>query len=390
MKIQQPEYRPRSVREILTDMKDTSDLMVDLAFAAILYKNVEIAEAVHELESKMDELMYTIRIMAAVAARNVNEAKKITGILQVASAAEKISNATGDIADLVVREMGIHPVIFEALEMADEQIVLVKVKSGSVMTDKTFKEMRLPSSIGVWTFALKRGGSWILSPTSDVKISVGDILLARGPTDGTETFIQMAGEEIKKPSGSKKLAKIRNSLSEVRDLIGIMVDMAYSSILFGSKEIANEVRRFEKIFDDLNYEIWLETLKAAKVEKDVKELSSILQISKATEKISDAADLIVDVVLRGTELHPVFSRSLAESKEQIAKVPISVGSPFVGKSLSELKLWDTMGAYVFMIERKVCCIVDPPRKGKIKAGDVLFVRGSPLGVIKVKEAAEAR
>jgi len=82
------------VRELLTEMKDTSDLMVDLAMRALLYESDELANLVHTLEKKMDELMYTIRIMAAVSARNVKEAHKITGILQVASSAEAISNAT--------------------------------------------------------------------------------------------------------------------------------------------------------------------------------------------------------------------------------------------------------------------------------------------------------
>ena len=113
------EYRPKSVRELLTEMKDVSDLMVDLAYASLLFESKEIAERVHELEARMDELMYRIRIIAAVAARNVKEAQKITGILQVASAAEAMSNATGDIADLILRGINIHPIVREAIAKAD-------------------------------------------------------------------------------------------------------------------------------------------------------------------------------------------------------------------------------------------------------------------------------
>ncbi len=144
--MQPPEYKPRSVRELLTEMKDTSDLMVDLAYAVLLYESEELANLVHSLEKKMDELMYTIRIMAAVAARNVREAHKITGILQVASSAEAISNATGDMADLIRMGIGIHPVIKDALRAADEKIVMVEVSAGTSLGErlKLFIELAPP------------------------------------------------------------------------------------------------------------------------------------------------------------------------------------------------------------------------------------------------------
>ncbi|MEM2192299.1 MAG: TrkA C-terminal domain-containing protein [Candidatus Hadarchaeales archaeon] len=384
-----PNYQPKSVRELLREMKDTSDLLVDLSFAAIFFENRELAEVVQRLETKMDDLMYTIRIMAAVAARNVNEAKKITGILQVASATEKISNATGDIADIVIRGIKVHPVVREAIRLADEKVVMVRVKRHSQLAGKTFRELRLPSTIGVWTLGLKREGKWIIPLTGDTEILARDILLSRGPRDGVQIFVKMAGEEIKRPQVETKLSKIRLALAEIRDLIGIMVDMAYSSILFGSREIAEEVRRFEKKFDSLNYHVWLETLRAAKTEADLRSLSGVLQIAKCAEKISDAAEMITDVVLRGAEIHPVFARALSESEEQMRKVIIPINSPFIGRKLRDLKLWETTGAYVFMIERGRRCIVDPPRSIKIKAGDALFIRGSAVGVKKVLEMAGA-
>ncbi|MFN4133261.1 MAG: potassium channel family protein [Candidatus Hadarchaeales archaeon] len=385
----EPSYQPRSVRDLLREMKDTSDLLVDLSFAAIFFEKRELAEVVQKLEAKMDELMYTIRIMAAVAARNVNEAKKITGILQVASATEKISNATGDIADIVIRRIKVHPVVREAIRLADEKVVLVKVKKHSPLVNKTFRDLRLPSTIGVWTLGLRRGGEWMVPLTGDTKIFAGDILLSRGPSDGVKTLAKMAGEEIKRPVVETKLNKIRLALAEIRDLVGIMVDMAYSSILFGSRGMAEEVRRFEKKFDSLNYYVWLETLKAAKSEADLKSLSGVLQIAKCAEKISDAAEMITDVVLRGTEIHPVFAKALSESEEQMAKVIVPTNSPFVNRKLGDLKLWETAGAYVFMVERGRRCIVDPPRSMKIKVGDALFIRGSGIGVKKVFEMAGA-
>jgi uncharacterized protein with PhoU and TrkA domain len=383
-------FKPASVRELLTEMKDVSDLMIDLAYATVLFESESLAEHMHELETRMDDLMYRIRAVAAVVTRNIKEARQITGILQIASAAETVSNATADIADLVRRKMKIHPVICEALHMADEQVVQVQISKNSTMAGKTFHDLRLPSNIGVWTLALRRNNKWIIPPKSDTQISAGDILISKGPKDGVGIFAKMAGAPLTKCATSKGMGKIKNALAEMRDLTGVMVDMAYSCVLFKSTDIAEEVRRFEESFDKFNYSIWLETLKAAKREKDVEALNSILQMARCMERISDAADSIVDVVLRKMELHPVFSSALADSKEQIAKVTVSPGSELAEKTISELRFWDTMGAYVLAIKRGEKYIVDPSRKHRIMVGDDLIVRGSFFGVDKVRKAAEGK
>jgi uncharacterized protein with PhoU and TrkA domain len=87
------------------------------------------------------------------------------------------------------------------------------------------------------------------------------------------------------------------------------------------------------------------------------------------------------------ELHPVFARALAEADEQIGRADIATNSEFVGRSLKELNLWTTMGAYVLMIERGNRYMFDPDRRVRIRAGDSLIVRGSRRGVQKVKKAA---
>lgn len=384
------EYRPKSVRELLTEMKDVSDLMVDLAYASLLFESKEIAERVHELEARMDELMYRIRIIAAVAARNVKEAQKITGILQVASAAEAMSNATGDIADLILRGINIHPVVREAIAKADEKLAKIEVADGSMLAGQKLLELKLPSNIGVWIMASKRGKSWSVPPTSDMEALPGDILIARGPRDGIECLCKMAGAQKIAPVMGEGLTAIRCSLSAMRDLSSVMVDMAYSSILLGSREVAEWVRELEEEFDKLNYKLWLAALRAAKQERDVERLNSVLQVVKCMEKISDAADSIADVVLRGVELHPVFARAIAEADERIAKVDVSLNSPLVNKTLGKLNLWATMGAYVLMIKRGKHYIFDPGMKVRVMAGDSFVVRGSYFGVEKLRKAAEVK
>jgi uncharacterized protein with PhoU and TrkA domain len=378
---------PKSVRELLTEMKNVSDGMIDLAYAAVLFENSELADRVHELETRMDELMYQIRTIAAVVTRNVQEAKKITSILQVASAAEAISNATGDIADLIRRGEKIHPVVQDAFRVADEKIALVGLSEGSILCDKKLCDLKLASSIGVTVLAIKRDGSWVILPTRETEVHPRDSLVVKGPPDGIAILCEMAGAPRETWTPRGELPRIRKILAEMRDLSSLVVDMAYCSILFRSREIAEDVKEADEKFKKLDRGLWLATLEAARQERDIAGLYNLLQLTKSIERIFDAANLITDVVLRELELHPVFAHALAEADEQIGRASVSEKSEFVGKSLKELNLWTRMGAYVLMIKRGKRYLVDPPRRTKIRAGDSLIIRGTGRGVEMVKKAA---
>ncbi|MGC8816433.1 MAG: potassium channel family protein [Candidatus Hadarchaeum sp.] len=386
--MQPPEYKPRSVRELLTEMKDTSDLMVDLAYAALLYESSELADLVHQLESKMDELMYTIRIMAAVAARNVREAHKITGILQVASSAEAISNAAGDIADLIKMKIGIHPVIKDALKAADEKICKLKISPGSSLDSKSLRDLRLPSSIGVWVMAIKRKNEWMAPIAKDAQLLAEDELVVKGPPYGMRIIHEMAGTPMGPLTIETKLKKLRKELSKMRDLSDIAVDLAYSSLMLGSTEVAEEVREIEEAFNRFNYQAWLDTLKiAARERRNIAELNSVLQLARYMESITDAADSIVDIVIRKIELHPVFAKALSESLEKICRVKISPNSRFVNKTLEKLNLWGTVGVYVLVIKRDGKHIITPGGNVKLRANDIVLVRGSFEGIEKFQKEA---
>jgi len=74
-------------------MKDISELIIDLAYSAVLFDSDEIAGEVKYLDVRMDKLNYDIRMMAMMAARTKEDAEQLAGILQVAEAAESISKS---------------------------------------------------------------------------------------------------------------------------------------------------------------------------------------------------------------------------------------------------------------------------------------------------------
>ncbi|KYC45790.1 MAG: TrkA-C domain protein [Candidatus Methanofastidiosum methylothiophilum] len=186
-KVSRPfKYKPVSVKDLLVEMKDISELMVDLAYSSILFKNKEIAEDVTELESRMDELNYRIRITAMLAARSVEDAERISAVLQFASASEKISNAAGDLSNIILRDMKIHPIVYEALEDAEEQIEKYEVSTKSKLAHMTLKKAELGSKIGTYIIAVKRKDTIKYNPSKGFVIKEGDLLIARGSNTGLE------------------------------------------------------------------------------------------------------------------------------------------------------------------------------------------------------------
>ncbi|MFQ6051665.1 MAG: potassium channel family protein [Candidatus Hydrothermarchaeota archaeon] len=185
----------KTVKELLVEMKDVSELMIDLAYSALLLNNKEIASEVERLEKKMDSLKYEIRIMAMLAARTPEEAEQLSGILHVAASAEAISNAAKDIADVVLRGLASHPLIEEALSETEEIIKIFEVKENSILVGKSLGELRLATETGMYVIAIRRGNEWIYGPDKDVVIQAGDSLIARGTETGSELLSEISSGE---------------------------------------------------------------------------------------------------------------------------------------------------------------------------------------------------
>jgi len=180
------EYEPVSVKELLTEMKDISELIIDLAYSALLFNSTEIAEEVKYLEVRMDRLNYEIRITAMMAARTKEDAEQLAGILQIAQAAEKISNSAGDL--LVLMNLQPKDLLPRILENADERIFRIKASEQSRACTQSIGSLRIESETGMRVIAIRRKNCWIYNPQSDNTIQANDILIVRGTDEGFENL----------------------------------------------------------------------------------------------------------------------------------------------------------------------------------------------------------
>ena len=80
--------QPINLKDVLIEMKNISELMVDLAYSAVLFESHPIADEVIDLEERMNDLTYQARIASMMSVRRIEETEPMSGLLQLAEASE--------------------------------------------------------------------------------------------------------------------------------------------------------------------------------------------------------------------------------------------------------------------------------------------------------------
>ncbi|MFW6318293.1 MAG: potassium channel family protein [Halorubrum sp.] len=331
-------YEPTSVKDLLVEMKDTAELLIDLSYSAVLHGSPTIANEVVELEHRMDVLQMRARMSLMLAARSPDEAETLAPVLGVVGAADKISDAAGDIAKIVTEEIGLPDAMRGALTEGVETLVRGTVAADSGYAGRTLADIDLESRTGVRVIAIRRDDDWIFNPGPNTRLEADDVTLLRGPETGVaEAYPELANEPFdpREPDepAIDDLERAVDSIVLMKNLSELAVDLAYGSILFDNEELAEEVRNLEIEVDALQsrFEAW--TLRAAREADDPVSLRGLIHLGVATEEISDAAVKITEGVTRNLGVHPVVEMAVQESDEIITRTVIREGSDLAGTSV---------------------------------------------------------
>ena len=381
-------YKPIPVRELLLEMKNLSELMIDLAYSAALYNDKDLAEDVLALETRVDSLSYLLDMEIMVAARDAKDAEALIGVSIVAASTDKISDAAADIAAIVTRNIGIHPIIGEIFQKVEERLMKVTVKPNSEIIKQKIGQLNLAARMGVDIIAIRRNNDWILNPKETETVFQGDILITRGAPSGIEEFKNLAEGKLATLDTEKraKFEEIVSRFVELKDTSELMIDLAYSSLMLNSKELAEEVERLEERMDQLHTDFELLALTSDFNKEEASGFLGLIRLGVATEKIADAAAEMAEVVLRGIEPHPILKLTIKEAEETVTQACVTSDSLLVGKSLKEARVHEETGMWVLVIKRNDNCI-RPRGDSKIASGDVLVASGYAEGADALKKLA---
>ena len=186
----------REIEETLKEVKESSELMIDLAYTALLLNNREIAEDVLELEERMDELHLNLEKMALKACSVARDPVSLLSVLRISSAAEELADAASRMAEVVLRGIETQPILSFVVEEAEETVVRARISEDSVMAGRSIADLDLEDRIGMRIIAVRRGGQWIYDPPDSLKLMPDDILIARGYSEGREMFLKIASGEV--------------------------------------------------------------------------------------------------------------------------------------------------------------------------------------------------
>jgi uncharacterized protein with PhoU and TrkA domain len=173
------------------ELKDTSELMIDLAYSSLMLNSSDLAEEVERLEEHMDELHTEFELLALTSNFKKEEASGFLGLIRLGVAIEKIADAAAEMAEVVLRGIEPHPVLKIAIREAEETVTQARVTLNSPLIDKTLKEARVHEDTGMWVLAIKRNNK-SLRPKPYTRIHNGDILIASGYSEGAEDLKKLA------------------------------------------------------------------------------------------------------------------------------------------------------------------------------------------------------
>jgi uncharacterized protein with PhoU and TrkA domain len=378
----------RNVKELLVEAKDASELMVDLAYAAVFFGDDDLAREVIRLEERMDSSVAEMRVLCMLATRSPDDADQLGGILGLANAIEEIADAAEDIARVVLKDIGVPHELRDDLRHAEEALARVKLRPGNTMATRSLSDLALPSETGMWVIAIRRDVEYLYGPSGETVLQDGDVLFLQGPAEGVDLVRELAGGEpfgLQPPRQSGRLSNLDRAvdiLVELKNAAEGAVGLAYSAILFRDRGLAREVSGLEDNCDDLYNELQRWVLRAASDldDDEVDDLRGLLQIGNSSERIADAAQEMTRLAEQEDEPHPVIAAALRESDEIVADAHVLAGCPGEDRSLRELSLETETGMHVLAIQRGGRWIYRPRSTRRLQAGDRLLVTGPEEGV----------
>ena len=387
------ETRPRNLKEMLVEAKNTSELMVDLAYAAIFYNSEDLSEEVFRLETRLNDLVFDMRSLAILAARSPADSEQMAGILQVVQDIEKIGNAAFDIAKIVVKRLGIPPELLHDIPEAEEIPSRVRIHADSALDGRALGDVDLPVETGMRPIAIRRDDEWDFEVEPVDVLRAGDVLFLQGPPEGVAEIRELAGarpfEDGAGPDqdsqGLSELERAVDILIEMKNLSEVAVGLAYSALLYYDAGLAREVVAIEDEMDEMRYRLERWILLAASHVEDSSRLRGLLHLATASETIADCAMEMVWVVEKGEEVHPVLSVAIGESDEIVLKLTVSPGAPADGKTLGSLRIETETGMYGLAVNRGGRWTYRPRDTYVLKGGDSLLVTGAPEGLEPLAE-----
>ena len=167
-----------------------------------------------------------------------------------------------------------------------------------------------------------------------------------------------------------------NYLKEMKDMLELMTDLAYSSILLNDKSMAEDVFELEEKMDVLLQNMSREIMLSRLPPNEVETMLPVLKIASASEEVSDSLRNIAEVSFKKMDKHPVIFEALEETERRPYRIVASEKSPFLNASVRSEDLVAKTGFRILGFKKSGGdWVYNPEKTPKIRLGDILILKG---------------
>ena len=155
-----------------------------------------------------------------------------------------------------------------------------------------------------------------------------------------------------------------------------MLDLAYASVIYDNRELAEQVVDLESNVEELRRAFLIHMGMAVRSLEDAKRSLSVFRAGEIACSIAYEAVEIARMVLRGLKLHPMLREGLMEADESVDIVQIHGGSVMDGLTIEEALMVSGVGFDVIAVKTNGRWTINPSERYRVRAGEVLVVRGT--------------
>lgn len=176
-----------NIKDNILQMKNISELMVDLAYSAVFLQDLNITNEVGKMLAKIKSLEEdTTKLLFKI--KESDEKRML--LLELIDYIKEISNAAYNIAGLSKSE-DIPSIVPEVLKDSDARVIIYTMQKNPRMVKRKVGELRIMSETGARIIAVKRKEKWSFSIDKNTKLLASDFIVAVGPAESEKKLINL-------------------------------------------------------------------------------------------------------------------------------------------------------------------------------------------------------
>lgn len=179
---------------------------------------------------------------------------------------------------------------------------------------------------------------------------------------------------------------LKEIIREMKSNIDLMIDLAYSAIKFGSKEIADEVSKIEGRIHELTFLLNVQIVQThVGGLQEAKSLEPIVVMGYSIDKISDALADIAKVVYINSDIQEFTQLFWHDVPEPIVKLTIKDRCQFIGQRRRDIHFRSSYGVDLIAVNRNDKWSFD--KDEILQENDILIIKGELDPIRQLKKLA---